>query len=180
MKQIALSLALTALLAACASQPKTDTGAATPTPAPVVDAAPSPAAPAPAPQGNDLAQKGYNPLTDPNNVLSSRRVYFDYDAYVVKGEYTPLVEAHAKYLLDNKDAKVILQGHADNRGTAEYNLALGQKRADAVKKNMAALGVPEAQIETVSFGEEKPAEQGDTEEAWSRNRRAEIVYQSEQ
>ncbi|TJZ77566.1 peptidoglycan-associated lipoprotein Pal [Chitiniphilus eburneus] len=179
MKKIALSLALTALLAACASQPKTD-GSSTQTPAPVTDGASTSGTSTSGSQGNDLAQKGYNPLTDPNNVLSTRRVYFDFDSFVVKSEYTPVVEAHSKYLLDNHSAKIIIQGHTDARGTAEYNLALGQKRADAVKKNMNAYGVQDAQIETVSFGKEKPLELGDTEEAWARNRRAEIVYQGEQ
>ncbi|WP_148713714.1 peptidoglycan-associated lipoprotein Pal [Chitinolyticbacter meiyuanensis] len=179
MKKIALSLMMTALLAACSSTPKNEGGAA-PTPAPVTNGTTTSGTTSGGTSGNDLAQKGYSPLTDPNNVLSQRRVYFDYDSFAVKQEFTPLVEAHSKYLLDNKSARVIVQGHTDNRGTAEYNLALGQKRADAVKKLMNAYGVQDAQIETVSFGEEKPLEQGDTEEAWERNRRAEIVYPGEQ
>ncbi|WP_028451637.1 peptidoglycan-associated lipoprotein Pal [Chitinilyticum aquatile] len=176
MKKIGLSLILTALLAACAS-----------TPAP--DANKNGGKDGAAGQGDGVAvkpvdvsgtgTKGYSVLTDPNNILSTRRVYFDYDSYVVSSDYNEVIEAHAKYLMSNKDAKVILQGNTDNRGTAEYNLALGQKRADAVKKMMNALGVQDAQIESVSFGEEKPIEIGDTEEAWARNRRAEIVYQGE-
>lgn len=178
MKKIALSLMMTALLAACSSTPKTDGSGQTQ--APVTNGTVISGSGGDGTSGNDLAQKGYNPLTDPNNPLSQRRVYFDYDSFVVKQDFTPLVETHSKYLLDNKSARVIVQGHTDNRGTAEYNLALGQKRADAVKKLMNAYGVQDAQIETVSFGEEKPLEQGDTEEAWERNRRAEIVYPGEQ
>ncbi|GAB7127980.1 peptidoglycan-associated lipoprotein Pal [Silvimonas sp. JCM 19000] len=177
MKKIAMSALLAALLAACASNPK---------PAPVTTA-PAPAAATDntntAPATVDLTQgqnkPGYSELTDPNNILSQRRVYFDFDSYVVNDKYNELVQAHAKYLLAHKDAKVILQGNTDSRGTAEYNISLGQKRAEAVKKLMSALGVPDSQIETVSFGKEKPAEPGDTEEAWSRNRRTEIVYQGE-
>jgi peptidoglycan-associated lipoprotein len=120
-----------------------------------------------------------NPLTDPNNMLSKRNVYFDFDKYDVKAEYTPLVEAHAAYLTSHKDAKVVVQGNTDDRGSREYNLALGQRRADAVRKSLNLLNVPESQIEAVSFGEEKPKAEGDNEAAWAQNRRADIVYQGE-
>ncbi|MBE9608183.1 peptidoglycan-associated lipoprotein Pal [Chitinilyticum piscinae] len=175
MKKIGLSLILTALLAACASNtaPVTDKNAGANGGSQTDGATVKPV------DVSGTSGKGYSPLTDPNNILSTRRVYFDYDSYVVSAEYNEVIQAHAKYLMGNKDAKVILQGNTDNRGTAEYNLALGQKRADAVKKMMNALGVQDAQIESVSFGEEKPIELGDTDEAWARNRRAEIVYQGE-
>jgi peptidoglycan-associated lipoprotein len=118
-------------------------------------------------------------LRDPNNILSKRTVYFDYDSFVIKEEFKPLVQAHAKYLSENKDARVTLQGNADERGSREYNLALGQKRAESVKKAMQVLGVQEIQIESVSFGEEKPSCTDSTEECWARNRRTDIVYLGE-
>lgn len=118
-------------------------------------------------------------LRDPNNILSKRTVYFDYDSFVIKEEFKPLIQAHAKFLNENKDARVTLQGNADERGSREYNLALGQKRAEAVKKGMQVLGVQEIQIESVSFGEEKPVCTDGTEDCWARNRRTEIVYLGE-
>ena len=120
-----------------------------------------------------------NPLKDPNNILSKRGVYFDYDQFVVKDEYRALIEAHAKYLQANRNARAIVQGNTDERGTREYNIALGQKRADAVKKMMLLLGASEAQIETVSFGKEKPRREGHDESSWTENRRADIVHAGE-
>jgi peptidoglycan-associated lipoprotein len=118
-------------------------------------------------------------LKDPNNILSKRSVYFDYDKDVVKEEFKPLVEAHAKYLQAHGDVKVTLQGNTDERGSREYNIALGQRRADAVKKAMNVLGVADKQIETVSFGEEKPRKECHEESCWQENRRADAVYQGE-
>jgi len=118
-------------------------------------------------------------LRDPNNILSKRSVLFEYDSFVVKDEYRPMIEAHAKYLQANKSARATLQGHADERGTREYNIALGQKRADAVKKMMLLLGATELQVETVSFGEEKPKVDGHDEGAWAQNRRVEILHAGE-
>jgi peptidoglycan-associated lipoprotein len=118
-------------------------------------------------------------LRDPNNILSKRTVYFDFDSFVIKEEFKPLIQAHAKFLNENKDARVTLQGNADERGSREYNLALGQKRAEAVKKAMQVLGVQEIQIESVSFGEEKPVCTESQEDCWYRNRRTDIVYQGE-
>ncbi|CAN5392664.1 peptidoglycan-associated lipoprotein Pal [soil metagenome] len=109
-------------------------------------------------------------------ILAQRSVYFDYDSYIVKDEFKPLVEAHAKYLGNNKVSRIIIQGNTDERGGSEYNLALGQKRAEAVRKSMALLGVPDSQMEAVSFGKEKPKAQGSDEAAWAENRRADIVY----
>jgi len=116
-------------------------------------------------------------LRDPNSPLSKRSIYFDYDSYSVKEEFRSVVEAHAKYLNAHKDRKVIIQGNTDDRGGAEYNLALGQKRAEAVRKALALLGVSEAQVEAVSFGKEKPKALGNDEAAWAENRRADIAYQ---
>ena len=107
-------------------------------------------------------------------VLAKRSVFFDYDSYVIKDEYKSLVEAHAKFLVANPRVKMLIQGNADERGSREYNLALGQKRAEAVVKSLALLGVADTQMEAVSFGEERPAMQGSDEAAWAKNRRAEL------
>jgi peptidoglycan-associated lipoprotein len=123
----------------------------------------------------DLSAK--DPLNDPNGPLAKRSVYFDFDSFVVKDEYRGLLEAHARYLAANKTRKVVLQGNTDERGGREYNLALGQKRAEAVRKAMVALGVPDSQLEAVSFGEEKPKATGSDEAALAENRRADIAYQ---
>jgi peptidoglycan-associated lipoprotein len=120
-----------------------------------------------------------NPLKDPNNILSKRQVYFDYDSDAVKAEYRPLIEAHAKYLLANRNAKVIVQGNTDERGSREYNLSLGQRRSVAVKKSLNLLGVQDGQIETVSFGEEKATAACADESCTKQNRRADIVYENE-
>jgi len=125
------------------------------------------------------AGAGGSPLRDPANILSKRSVYFDYDSFVVKDEFRPLVEAHARYLVANRGTRMIIQGNTDERGSREYNIALGQKRADAVKRTMTLLGAQEAQIESVSFGKEKPKNPGHDESAWAENRRADIVYAGE-
>jgi peptidoglycan-associated lipoprotein len=118
-------------------------------------------------------------LKDPANILSKRSIYFDYDKYDVKDEYRPLVEAHARYLRDNPGAKMLIQGNADERGSREYNVALGQKRSDNVKKMLVLLGAREAQLESVSLGEEKPACNEHNEECWAKNRRGDILYSGE-
>ena len=117
-----------------------------------------------------------DPLNDPKGILAKRSVYFDYDSYTVKDEFKSLVEAHAKYLNSNKSRKIIIQGNTDDRGGREYNLALGQKRAEAVRKSLSLLGVLENQIEAVSLGKEKPKALGTDEAAFAENRRADIVY----
>jgi peptidoglycan-associated lipoprotein len=171
MKKVVLSVLLTGLLAACASQSAKDqTGAA------VEDKSAGQKAGTSAMAGEGIAG---NPLKDPNNILSKRSVYYDFDSSVVKDEYKPMVEAHAKYLASHADAKVTIQGNTDERGSREYNIALGQRRADGVKKIMNVLGVGDKQIETVSFGEEKPKATGHDEESWKQNRRSDIVYQGE-
>jgi len=118
-------------------------------------------------------------LKDPRNILSKRSIYFDFDQFTVKDEYKAIVEAHAKYLQANRGARAIIQGNTDERGTREYNIALGQKRADAVKNLMLLLGATEIQIETVSFGKEKPRREGRDESSWAENRRADIVHAGE-
>jgi peptidoglycan-associated lipoprotein len=107
-------------------------------------------------------------------VRDKRVVYFDFDSDVVKEEYRPLVELHAKRLNNNKRLAMTLEGHTDERGGREYNLALGQRRAEAVAKSLTLLGVGGAQVEAVSFGKERPAVQGGGEEAWAKNRRVEL------
>lgn len=119
-----------------------------------------------------------SPLHDPNNILSKRVIYFDYDKDEVKDEFRPLIEAHAKYLLANPQAKMIVQGNTDDRGTREYNLSLGQRRSVAVKKALNLLGVQDKQIETVSYGEEKATACSD-ENCYKLNRHADIVYENE-
>jgi peptidoglycan-associated lipoprotein len=103
-------------------------------------------------------------------------IYFDYDSFVVKPEFQSTIESHAQFLKNNPRAKVSLEGHTDERGGREYNLALGQKRADAVRQSLSLLGVSASQVESVSFGEEKPALQGNDESAFSKNRRTEFFY----
>jgi peptidoglycan-associated lipoprotein len=131
------------------------------------------------PTGTTSASSASNPLRDPANVLSKRTVYFDYDSFIVKDEFRPLVEAHGRYLASNRNARMVVQGNTDERGSREYNIALGQKRADAVKRMMLVLGAQEAQIETVSFGKEKPKNPGHDEAAWAENRRGDMVYSGE-
>jgi peptidoglycan-associated lipoprotein len=103
-----------------------------------------------------------------------RVVYFDFDSFVVKDEFRPVVEGHGKFLSSNKAKRILVEGHTDERGSREYNLALGQKRAEAVQRSLLLVGATEAQVEAVSFGEERPAAQGADEAAWAKNRRAEL------
>jgi peptidoglycan-associated lipoprotein len=121
---------------------------------------------------NSLANE--NAPAGPANI--EKIVYFDYDSFIIKPEFQTTIEAHAQYLKSNSRAKISLEGHTDERGGREYNLALGQKRADAVRQSLTLLGVSTSQIETVSFGEEKPAVQGADESAFAKNRRAEFFY----
>ncbi len=118
-------------------------------------------------------------LKDPQSPLAQRIIHFDYDSAAIRDEYRSLLEAHAMYLKSDSAAKAILQGHADERGSREYNLALGQRRAESVFKALNLLGVPEGQLEAVSMGEEKPLVEGNDEAAWTQNRRVEILYQGE-
>ena len=106
----------------------------------------------------------------------ARVIYFDYDSFSIRPEFQSAVDAHSRFLTSNTARKIAIEGHTDERGGREYNLALGQKRAEAVRRSMTLLGVAESQIEAVSLGEEKPAQTGSTEEAYARNRRAEVNY----
>lgn len=118
-------------------------------------------------------------LNDPNSILSKRNIYFDFDSDAIKAEYKPIVEAHAKYLVAHQSAKMVLQGNADERGTREYNLSLGQRRSVAVKTALNLLGVQDTQIETVSYGEEKATPNCADEACFQQNRRVDIVYGNE-
>ncbi|MHB1374659.1 MAG: peptidoglycan-associated lipoprotein Pal [Thauera sp.] len=122
---------------------------------------------------------GIAALTDPNNILSKRSVFFDFDSYVIKPEARPLVEAHARFLVQNPQMRMLVQGNTDERGSREYNLALGQKRADVVKQALMLLGAKEAQIESVSLGEEKPRCEDRTEACYGENRRGDMLYSGE-
>jgi peptidoglycan-associated lipoprotein len=170
--------AVVGLVVGCSSTPeekaptteiKPDTGA-------VKQVQPTKPSTEPSGTGTKTQQVGGDPLNDPSNILSRRSIFFDYDQFTVKDEFKPVVAAHAQYLQKNRNQRMTIQGNTDERGSREYNLALGQKRADAVKQMMTLSGAQSAQIETVSFGEEKPRAQGQTEQAFAENRRADLVY----
>jgi peptidoglycan-associated lipoprotein len=172
MRRILTAATLALLLSACGSQP----------PAPEQNAAGVESrTPTDSSQVTRVTADGVDPysiaeLNNPKSILAKRSVFFDYDQYVIKDEFRPLVEAHARFLLKNAKVKVLIQGNADERGSREYNLALGQKRSEAVKKAMSLLGAKEEQMEAVSLGEEKPRCTDHTEECWAQNRRADLVY----
>ena len=113
-------------------------------------------------------------VAGPANV--PRLIYFDYDSYVIKPEFQPMIEAHARFLKANNNRGIAIEGHTDERGGREYNLALGQRRAEAVRRALGLLGVADNRLEAVSFGKEKPTDPGSDESAWAKNRRAELVY----
>ena len=171
-KSVAFIVSAAALLSACSSTKLAE-------PAPVVE---KPVAQAATPEANPrdvrpIETGTVDPLNDPKGVLANRSVYFDFDSYAVRDDGKAVVENHSAYLTKNKQRKVLIQGNTDERGGTEYNLALGQKRAEAVRKSMAALGVSDSQMEAVSLGKEKPKATGHDEAAWAENRRADIVYQ---
>jgi peptidoglycan-associated lipoprotein len=118
-------------------------------------------------------------LKDPASILSKRSIYYDLDKFDVRDEFRGLVEAHAKYLRENPGAKMLIQGNTDERGSREYNVGLGQRRSDGVKRMLMLLGAREDQIESVSLGEEKPQDGGHSEDSWSKNRRSDILYNGE-
>ena len=176
MKNVTLYVAIALLAAACASNEKKDVPIADSKPPVATGTTGSTGSTARPTQDTNVAG---DPLHDRNNILSKRSVYFDYDSNAVKDEYRNLVQAHARYLTDKRSSKVRIEGNCDERGSREYNLALGQRRAEAVKRVMTVLGAPDASIETTSFGEEKPVAQGHDEQSWAQNRRADIKYAGE-
>jgi len=170
MQVVLLSSVLAAVLAGCGSSPTAEQSGA-----PVESRTGVSTVNAGDMNGRNLPRE----LTDPGSILSKRSVYFDLDSYTIKSEQRDLVAAHAKFMTKNPQFKVLLQGNTDERGSSEYNLSLGQKRSDALKKALVLLGVSESQIETVSLGKEKPRNEGHDEAAWSENRRADILYAGE-
>ena len=179
MKKLALYLVVAAFAAACASketrqeQPSvTDRSSAVPP----TTAGGTGSTTRPTPPNQGMVR---NELTDPNSALSKRSVYFEFDSNAVTDEYRGLVTAHSRYMADKRESRIRIEGNCDERGSREYNLALGQRRAEAVKKVMTVLGVSDGRIETTSYGEEKPVAMGHDEASWAQNRRADIKYSGE-
>ena len=178
MKRLLIGVLMAGMLAGCGTTPtKEQDGAAVEDrkPGMVVDRPPV----KPADTTKPLVTKPMtgDPLTDPGNILSRRSIFFDYDSYLVKDEFRPIVTAHARHLQQNPSTRIRVEGNADERGSREYNIALGQRRSEAVKQMMQLLGVRPNQVEPVSFGEEKPRCTEAAESCWSQNRRGDIVYQ---
>jgi peptidoglycan-associated lipoprotein len=177
-------IAAAALIAGCGTTPEDQSQSGG---APVSDAAKPGAQPGAGAQTGpiakiDVTKPGALASVDPkvkSGVLARRSIYYDFDQFDVKDEYRGLVEAHAKYLRENPSAKVLIQGNADERGSREYNVGLGQRRSDGVRKMLVLLGARDNQIESVSLGEEKPQAEGHDESAWSKNRRSDILYGGE-
>ena len=179
------TLAASAVLAGCASDVKLSE------PAPVESRTAMPVAagtvtqsPGARPTGTPQSSVATVNLTQPaggtpSSMQVARIVYFDFDSFTIKDEFKPMIESHAKALAALRTKKLTVEGHTDERGGSEYNLALGQKRAEAVVRSLALLGAGPAQVEAVSFGEERPADTGHGETAWAQNRRVEIRYDGE-
>jgi peptidoglycan-associated lipoprotein len=167
---LTVNLSLALFVASCASTPATPPAKVATPPVPSTQRKAPETRPAQHPITVD-------PLKDPNNILSHRNVYFDFDQSIIKNDSKDLIKAHAQYLTGHPDARLTLQGNCDERGSSEYNLALGQRRADAVMEVMTVLGASGTRIDTLSFGKEKPVCTEHDESCWWRNRRAEIVYQ---
>ena len=176
MKKLALYLMIAVAAAACASHEQR-------TEPQVTDKSSGVSTPSGTQGSNSLNRTNPNAAVTGNELnsaaLAKRSVYFDFDSNAVKDEYRGLVQAHSRYLNDHRDQRIRIEGNCDERGSREYNLALGQRRAEAVKKTMTVLGVAEGRIETVSYGEEKPVAQGHDEQSWAQNRRADIKYAGE-
>lgn len=167
-KRVSIALSVAALLAGCSSGVKLDENSAAANGGANTSGAASGVA------GVDLTGSQIDADGGPKGV--GRVVYFDFDSFVVKPDAQGLVDANARFIKADASRKVTIEGHTDERGGREYNLALGQKRAEAVRRSLTLLGVSDNQVEAVSFGEEKPAAAGSNESAFSQNRRAEISY----
>ena len=183
-QRLFLTVVAAGALAACGTTPE-------PAPQLVSTAAPAPAAPAPAPapaaapaaRPSTVAPTPATPSAalpahrDPTSAISRERiVYFDFDSSLLDAGDQALVDRHARYIVTQPGLNLRIEGHADERGSSEYNLALGQRRAEAVRRALGLLGVEVGRVEAVSFGEERPQVDGHDESAWSKNRRAEFVY----
>lgn len=174
MRNIALiTTAATVLFAGCSSTPVAPVA----TPAPAAAPAPAPAPVAAKAPESAVAKVVVPAYLDPNSLISKERsVYFDYDVFTIKQDHAALIERQGKYLAGNAGLHIKIEGNADERGSSEYNLALGQKRAEAVTRALKVYGVKDTQMEAVSWGKEKPRNPGHTESAWAENRRADLVY----
>ena len=179
-KHISLVVAAAVLAAGCSSGVNLDnvpvddkTGTALPTVGGAANGANAGNAGQSGVAGVDLSQSGGDGA---GPVGMSRVVYFDYDSYVIKADFQSLLDSHARFIKAGQNRTVVVEGHTDDRGGREYNLALGQKRAEAVRRSLGLLGVPDSQVEAVSFGKEKPAAMGGGEDAHAQNRRAELSY----
>lgn len=170
MKKLIISIISATLLAACASEPKKEPVAEAP--APVAEKKVEAPKMAPA----EPVKAAVDPLDDPASILAKRSVYYPFDVAVVQDEDKPVVQAHAKYLSEHSNRNVRLEGNCDERGSNEYNLGLGQRRADGVKKMMELGGVSANQLESVSYGEEKPSCSDHNENCWKQNRRTDLIY----
>jgi len=174
MKKLLISILLVNLLAACASQkPKEVVSEAPSKPTAETSSGATQMAEPAAPTTPRVAM---DPLSDPNSILARRSVYFPFDVSAVQDVDKPIVEAHAKYLSEHAERKVRVEGNCDERGSDEYNLALGQRRADSVKKMLEVGGTRDSQVEAVSFGEAKSRAKGHDEGSWAQNRRADFIY----
>lgn len=171
--KLSISVLLITLLSACASDKPAEV-AATPAQDTTKQAEATPAAPAESAQV--AAPVAADALDDANSILSKRSAFFDFDKSVIKADDKPMVQAHGQYLKEHAARKVVVEGNCDERGSSEYNLALGNRRAEAVKKMMVVSGAASGQVSTISYGEEKPRATGHNEAAWSQNRRADIAY----
>jgi peptidoglycan-associated lipoprotein len=177
MKKLTISVLLVSMLAACASDKPAEVVSAQEAPQQEAVAVQPEAAPAVvAETAQTAAPVATDALDDANSILANRSAFFDFDKSVVKAADKPVVQAHGQYLAGKPERKVVVEGNADERGSSEYNLALGNRRAESVKKMLVVSGAKAGQISAVSFGEEKPRETGHNEPAWSQNRRADIVY----
>jgi peptidoglycan-associated lipoprotein len=165
-----------ALIYGCASTPPAETPSAS-------QASPAQTPPAPPPsvgvQPLPPSALQADPLKDPNSPLAKRSVFYELDKYDVRDEYRPLLQAHGKYLADHRSTKMLVQGNCDERGSREYNIALGQRRAEGVKRMLVLMGATDSQIEPVSLGEEKPRCSEHSEACWSQNRRSDMLYGGE-
>ncbi len=170
-----LALVAAASLAACSSVPLDSTPVESRTGAAVVPGNQNAARDAAASSQTRVASVDVSGANTAATSNLPRIVYFDFDSYVVLDQYRPVIEANAKELVRNPKEHMSVQGHTDDRGSSEYNLALGQRRADAVVKSLTLLGAQPSQLEAVSFGKERPAVQGENEEAWAKNRRVELA-----
>jgi peptidoglycan-associated lipoprotein len=181
-KSFLSSVAAVALVAGCTSTPEDQTKAPVTEAQKPATSAPEPiarTAPVPSVDVTGRQTPGSGPVPPKAGALARRSIYYELDQFDVKDEYRGLVEAHAKFLRENPAARILIQGNTDERGSREYNVGLGQRRSDGVKKMLILLGARDNQIESVSLGEEKPQAEGHGEDAWSKNRRSDILYGGE-